>query len=172
MAIERYLMHKKKGTIYPYNPVTAQNPNLVLYDPAKAKIRIEATREMLKDAQAALTPEQQAAHSAKVSDIASDAKELAALNNALDKLHEDPLRDPVDAAEAAKTAEQVEADPKAELVEADDQIKGIKAMTIEKDVAKYIAREFGEKLDVKMFTLAELKDRALNLRAQRVLAGD
>lgn len=169
---QQFLMHRKKGTIYPYNPETAKNPNVVLYDPAKAKIRLMATRQMIEDTKAALTPQQQAAHSENIAEIAKGAKELAAAQNELEALHELPLQDtPPDQAEEDKSPEQAEKSRKAELIENDEHIKQIKAMKREKDVAKYLAREFGELVDGKE-TLETLKDKALNLRAGRILEGD
>lgn len=173
MAIE-YLRQLKTGRLYPWSAIRAKRRDMVPINPEKAKRRIEANREILKDAQAALTPEQQAVHAAKVAEIARLAKDLTETENAIDAMREQQLPDEpaVSTAPPAKTAEQAERQNREELIEKDSHIQMIREMSTATKVAKYIKREFGEEMDAQAVPLADLKEHAMNLRIARMFEGD
>jgi hypothetical protein len=176
-----YFMHKKKGTLYP-RPLdqdqavaVASNTNIVRFPADKAKVRIEATKEMIRNVEAVLSPEQQTAHKNTVAEMQADAREIVRLEQTLESLHERPLPESPeddDGSQGNKTPQQLETERMAELLDADPHIQQIKAMKKPKDVARYIAREFGETVDPDKVPLNELRDMALNMRAKRIIGGE
>lgn len=168
---QRYLRQLKTGRLYPWNTGIAARKDMVPFDPEKAKRRIDANRQIIEDAKASVSPEAIQTHQQETSEAARLAALQTQTEQEIERLREQqlPTEPDGDVEPHSRTPEQAHAQSLAEKIETDEMIQQIKGMRTKEDVAKFLLREFGENLDPETSKLAELKDRALNLQAQRVL---
>lgn len=173
----QYLRQLKTGHIYPWTEILAKRRDMVPFDAAQAKVRIDAMKNMLSrkvPTADALSVQAEAARKAKASSM-----ELTELENKVDAENVAAEKAIEDAAlpDGKKLSEQTEMTG-AETIEAqrqsvldqDPKYQNVMGFKSRNQVEQYMILEFGQEIDVSL-PFKDLKQYAINKTSDRILEG-
>lgn len=173
----QYLRQLKTGHIYPWTEILAKRRDMVPFDAAQAKTRIDAMKNMLSrkvPTADALSVQAEAARAAKASSM-----ELTELENKVDaeNIAEEKAIEDAALPDGKKLNEQTELTG-AEAIEAqrqsvldqDPKYQGVMGFKSRNQVEQYMILEFGEEIDVSL-PFKDLKGYAIKKTSDRILEG-
>lgn len=183
---EVYLRQRVTGRLYIWTKDLAKRSDMSIFDPVKAKRRIEqVTKDIASRAPRELTPEQTAAFEAQAKENIRLAAEITAEENkqaAIDEANEVELIPEADQGEdvtpdnesdqfpADATEAEIQVIVRQRRIDGDPQVARIRSMRSKNQVEQYLLGEFGEDVEDSM-SLKDLKVLAEDFRVERMFEG-
>jgi len=183
---EVYLRQRVTGRLYIWTKDLAKRSDMSIFDPVKAKRRIEqVTKDIASRAPRELTPEQTAAFEAQAKENIRLAAEITAEENkqaAIDEANEVELIPEADQGEdvtpdnesdqfpADATEAEIQVIVRQRRIDGDPQVARIRSMRSKNQVEQYLLGEFGEDVEDSM-SLKDLKVLAEDFRVDRMFEG-
>lgn len=171
----RYLRQLKTGTIYVHTDILAKRRDMIPYDDAQAKARIQAIKTMLEKREPDLAAG--VIESKEAAAIKATAMELSGLESTLEARDEIDQKAIEEAAlpdgkklndETPVTSETIAAEVRQDRLDKDPKYKKANSLKSRNEVEEYMLLEFGQEIEISR-PFKDLKGYAIEQTEKRIL---